>query len=181
MHRYSNLPEEEQNRLRELRQLRILDSPYESLFDVVSRAIMNVCKTPIAIISFVDEDRQWFKSKVGQDGVTLIPRELQFASETILSDETLEVYDATLDERFKDNPLVIGNPHLRFYAGAPITLPLGERIGSLCVIDTIPNQLNEYQKAALEGFAKVISQALLIRDVSSRMTVLNSKEKISQV
>ncbi len=172
MHHYSNLPIEEQNRLQALRKLRILDSPYESLFDTITRSISQICMTPIALISFVDEDRQWFKSIIGIDGVTQTPRELGFCAATILSDEILEVNDVTVDERFKDNPLVTGNPNVRFYAGAPITLPLGERIGSLCVIDTKPNQLNEYQKAALEGFAKVISQALLIRDVNSRMTVL---------
>ncbi len=174
MHHYSNLPEEEQKRLEALRKLKILDSPFESLFDTITRSISEVCNTPIALISFADEDRQWFKSIVGIDGVRQTPRELGLCAETILSDEILEICDATVDGRFLDNPLVIGSPYIRFYAGAPISLPLGERIGSLCVIDTKPNKLNEYQKAALAGFAKVISQALLIRDVNSRMTVLKS-------
>lgn len=172
MHRYSNLPDEEQKRLEALRKLKILDSTYEYLFDTITRSISEIFKTPIALISFVDEDRQWFKSIVGIDGLTQTPRELGFCAETILSDDILEICDAIVDQRFKDNPLVIGKPYIRFYAGAPITLPLGERVGSLCVIDTKPNLLNEYQKAALTGFAKVISQALLIRDVNSRLKQL---------
>ena len=172
MHRYSNLPDEEQKRLEALRKLKILDSTYEYLFDTITRSISEIFKTPIALISFVDEDRQWFKSIVGIDGLTQTPRELGFCAETILSDDILEISDAIVDQRFKDNPLVIGKPYIRFYAGAPITLPLGERVGSLCVIDTKPNLLNEYQKAALTGFAKVISQALLIRDVNSRLKLL---------
>ena len=172
MHRYSNLPDEEQKRLEALRKLKILDSTYEYLFDTITRSISEIFKTPIALISFVDEDRQWFKSIVGIDGLTQTPRELGFCAETILSDDILEICDAIVDQRFKDNPLVIGKPYIRFYAGAPITLPLGERVGSLCVIDTKPNLLNEYQKAALTGFAKVISQALLIRDVNSRLKLL---------
>lgn len=168
MHRFSNHPPEEIARLQALRKLKILDSPYETMFDHITRATGEICKTPIALISFVDEDRQWFKAKVGLDGVSETPRELAFCADTILTPEILEVPDTHLDERYQDNPLVIGYPHIRFYAGAPIALPLGERIGSLCVIDTKPNKLNEYQKAALEGLAKVISHALLIRDSNLR-------------
>lgn len=168
MYRFSNLPPEEVARLEALRKLKILDSPYETLFDCITRAAGEICKTPIALISFVDEDRQLFKSKVGIDGISETPRELAFCADTILSAEILEVEDASLDERYKDNPLVLNYPHIRFYAGAPISLPLGERIGSLCVIDTQPNQLNQYQRAALEGLAKVISHALLIRNMNAR-------------
>ena len=174
MHHHSNLPEEEQKRLEALRKLQILDSPFESLFTSIKGSIIEVCKTPIALISFVDEDRQWFKSLASVGEVTRTPGELEFCATTIFSDEILEVYDTTVDERFKDNPLVTGNPYIRFYAGAPITLPLGEKIGSLSVIDTRPNLLNEYQRAALTGFAKVISQALLIRDVNSRINLTSA-------
>ena len=173
MHRYSNLSSDEIARLQALRKLKILDSPYETLFDCITRAASEICKTPIALISFVDEDRQWFKAKVGIDGITETPRELAFCADTILSAEVLEVLDTLEDERYKDNPLVLGYPHIRFYAGAPISLPLGERIGSLCVIDTKPGELNQYQKAALEGLAKVISQALLIRDMNARANQAN--------
>lgn len=169
MQRFSNLPADEVARLQALRKLKILDSPYETLFDHITRATGEICKTPIALISFVDEDRQWFKAKVGIDGINETPRELAFCADTILTPDVLEIPDTHHDDRYKDNPLVTGYPHIRFYAGAPIALPLGERIGSLCVIDTKPNALNEYQKAALQGLAKVISHALLIRDTNSRV------------
>ncbi|MES2499512.1 MAG: GAF domain-containing protein [Pseudomonadota bacterium] len=174
MQNHSVLPAVEIKRLAALRRLKISDSPYESLFNTITRAISEICRTPIALISFIEEDRQWFKSNVGLNGITETPIEQAFCAHTILSEQVMEVKDATLDERFKNNPLVTGSPNIRFYAGAPITLPLGERIGSLCVIDTKANQLNECEKAALESFAKVISQTLLIRDVHSRKTLINS-------
>ena len=174
MHGYPDLPAVEVTRLETLRKLKISDSPYESLFNTITRAISEICNTPISLISFIEEDRQWFKSIVGLDGITQTPIEQSFCAHTILSEKTMEVEDATQDERFKNNPLVTGTPNIRFYAGAPITLPLGERIGSLCVIDTKANQLNDYKKAALEGFAKVISQTLLIRDVHSRSSSAHS-------
>ena len=173
MPNYFDLPALEITRLDILRRLKISDSPYESLFNTITRAISEICNTPIALISFIEEDRQWFKSIVGLDGITQTPIEQSFCAHTILSETTMEVQDATQDERFKNNPLVTGSPNIRFYAGAPITLPLGERIGSLCVIDTKPNQLNEDKKNALQGFAKVISQTLLIRDVHSRSLCAN--------
>lgn len=155
-------------RLAALRKLKILDSPYETLFDCIARAAAEICRTPFALITFVDEDRQWFKSCIGLEGVSETPRAQGFCSYTILSNDVLEVLDTTQDERFSSNAMVIGNPQIRYYAGAPITMPLGERIGSLCVLDTKPNALNEYQKDALEGLARVIAHALLIRDSSAR-------------
>lgn len=178
MHNYSNPPPEEIARLNALRKLKILDSPYESLFDTITSAASELCRTPIALISFVDEDCQWFKSKIGIDGVSETPRELAFCTHTILSKEILEVTDTHLDERFKNNPLVLGSPNIRFYAGASISLPLGERVGTLCVIDTLPNQLNEFQKVGLEGLARVISQALIIREYNLKAKHGKSSMKI---
>ena len=166
---YSNLPTDEVKRLEALRKLKILDSPYEFLFDTITRTISEICNMPIALISFVEQDCQWFKSKIGLDGIIETPLELAFCAHTMLSNETITVQDASLDDRFKDNPLVTGEPYIRFYAGAPIMLPLGERIGALCVMDTQANVLNDYKKTALEGFAKVISQSLLIRDIHARV------------
>ena len=164
----SDLPIIKPTKLDTLRRLKIHDSPYESLFNTITRAISEICDMPIAFISFIEEDRQWFKSKIGLDGISETPIEHAFCAYTILSTETMIVQDATRDARFKDNPLVTGETNIRFYAGAPITLPLGERIGSLSVIDTKVNELDGYKIAALEGFAKVISQSLLIRDIHSR-------------
>ncbi len=158
-----NLSEREKNRLIALRKLNVLDSPFETLFDGIAKAASEICKTPIALISLVDEHRQWFKANYGLTGVTDTPREFSFCQQTILSNELMEVKDATKDERFKDNPLVKASPQIRFYAGAPITLPLGENIGSLCVIDTKENMLDENQKVALVSLARIISQCLVMR------------------
>ena len=173
MPNYFDLPAIDITRNEALRKLKISDSSYESMFNTIARAMTEICNTPIALISFVDEDRQWFKSQVGLEGILDTPIEQSFCAHTVLTEYTTVVEDATQDERFKNNPLVTGNPKIRFYAGVPITLPLGEKIGSLCVIDTKPNQLDESKKSALEGFAKVISQALLIRDVHTRSNLIN--------
>jgi len=178
MHRYSNLPASELENLRKLQKLKIEDSPYETLFDSITVSIAEICHCHTALISFLEEDCKWFKSKVGMGNTTHIPLELAFCEQTVLSNHILEIPDATLDERFKHNPLVVGEPFIRFFAGAPISLPLGDPIGSLCVIDHKPNKLNDHQKIALNGFAKVISQALLIRDVHLRtaLGVRNGKQ-----
>ena len=168
MHLYTNQAPEEVIRLEVIRKLKILDSPYESLFNLITRSVSEVCKTPIALISFIEEDRHWFKPKIGLLGIPEIPIELTFCWHSMLTPGIFEVEDALLDARFSNNPLVTGQPNLRYFAGASITLPLGEAIGSLCVIDTEPNKLSDNQKAALEGFAKVISQALIIRDAHSK-------------
>ena len=168
MYHYSNHSVEEFSRLDVIRKLKVLDSPYESLFNTITRTISQVCDVPIALISFLEEDRHWFKSKVGPHGIAEIPTQLAFCWHTITSTGIFEVEDATKDARFIKNPLVTGNPHIRFFAGASIALPLGEKVGSLCVMDTKPNKLSDYKIAALQGFAKVISQALIIRDVHSR-------------
>lgn len=160
----STLFDIEFKRLTALRKLKILDSPYEALFDAITVAASEICSSPMALISFVDEDRQWFKSNIGLEGVTETPREIAFCAHTIMAEGTMEVHDASLDNRFKDNPLVTGDPNIRFYAGAPITLPLGEKIGTICVLDKKANVLHDSQKRALESLAKVIAQALIIRD-----------------
>lgn len=173
MYRFSNLPSHELDRLKALKELKIFDSQFETIFDSITGLISEICKTPIAIISFIDEDMQWFKSKVGVDGLQQIPRELEFGTETLQHDGVLEILDTTIDERFADNPLVIGEPYIRFYAGASISLPLGEKIGTLCVIDTKSNFLDKNQKIALEGLAKVISQILVVRNIQMRNKNLN--------
>ena len=174
MHRFSNLDPEEISRLEIIRKRKILDSPYESLFNTITRATSEIFNAPIALISFIEEDRHWFKPNVGLDGKEHLPLEMSFCSHTINSDGIFVVHDATVDERFKKNPLVIGEPYIKFFAGAPISLPMGEKIGSICVMDTNLNEFNEYKKAALEGFAKVISNALTIHDVHTRAVLGNA-------
>ncbi|MCB5184287.1 GAF domain-containing protein [Methylobacillus gramineus] len=160
----------EQDRVKALHQLLILDSPYETLFDSIVKAASDICEKPIALISLVDENRQWFKAKVGLPSeVTQTPREYAFCAKTILSNEILEVMDASQDDRFFDNPLVTGDPNIRFYAGFPITMPAGENIGTVCVIDSKPGGLNLYQRKALQGLSDITSKALTARLVSLKM------------
>ena len=171
MHRSSNLPPLELEALKATHKLKVFDSPYEALFKSITNTAKEVFKAPIALISFMDVDSKWFKPNMGLDGKHELPIELAFCWHTINSDGVFFVQDASQDDRFKDNPLVLGEPYIRFFAGAPITMPLGEKVGSLCVIDTTPNHLYDYKKATLEGLAKSISQALTIRDIHSRMVL----------
>lgn len=171
MHRFSNLSPEDFSHLEIIRKLKILNSPYETLFNTITRATSEVFNAPIALISFIEEDRYWFKPNIGLDEHEHLPIELAFCMHTINSEGIFVVNDASIDELFKNNPLVIGKPNIRFFVGAPISLPLGEKIGSLCVIDSKPNQLNDYKVAALEGFAKIISNALLIHDIHTKTAI----------
>ncbi|MBA3696423.1 MAG: GAF domain-containing protein [Methylotenera sp.] len=158
----------EQQRIKSLRKLQILDSPFEMVFHTITKVASEVCGTPISLISLIDEKRQWFKANVGLEGMLEMPREVAFCAYTIQADELMEVPDATQDERFWDNPLVTGNPDIRFYCGAPIKLPMGENIGSICVIDTKANYLNDAQRKTLEGLAQIISELLVAREVNIR-------------
>lgn len=164
----------EQHRLNALLKLKVLDSPFETIFDTVTRIASDVCGTPIALISLLDDKRQWFKANVGLECVTETPRDISFCTHTIENDDLLEIQDASQDERFWDNPLVTGNPNIRFYCGAPIKLPMGENIGSLCVIDTKPNYLNEHQRKTIEGLAKLVAQLLVLREINLKNCNLNT-------
>ncbi|HSH87623.1 MAG: GAF domain-containing protein [Methylophilus sp.] len=172
----------EPDRISALRKLLILDSPYEAVFDAIALLASQVCGMPIALISLVDSERQWFKAQVGLEGVRETSRELAFCSHTIRENSVMEIKDATKDSRFLDNPLVTGHPNIVFYAGAPIALPLGEKIGSVCVIDTKPNALNDMQKQVLTGLANITTKALLARRISlqelNKLTVHNMDEPI---
>lgn len=159
----SKLSETELKRLKALYKLKILDSPYETLFDNITKVASTICETSISLISLIDENRQWFKSAYGLEGVRETSRDQAFCAYTILTDDVMEIPNALADDRFKENPLVLGEPYIRFYAGAPITLPMGERIGTLCVIDTSPKQLTSTQLKALEGLAKVVSNCLMMQ------------------
>lgn len=160
------LPANELDRLKALRCYNVLDSPPEREFDDLTRLASRICDTPIALVSLVDEDRQWFKSRVGLEA-TETPRHMAFCSHTILGDHPLVVPDATLDARFRRNPLVTGDPNIRFYAGAPLRTPVTDfQLGTLCVIDTRPRELGSEQIEALESLARqVITQMELRRKV----------------
>ncbi len=154
---------EESRRLAALRELGVLDTSPEAAFDTITRTAAQLCGVPIALISLIDAQRQWFKSNLGLPGVTETPRDVAFCDHAIRDTALFEVPDATLDARFAANPLVTGNPDIRFYAGAPITLPGGERIGTVCVIDRTPHQLDEHQRAMLLSLATIVGAMLTQR------------------
>lgn len=143
----------EEDSIAALQQLQVLDTAPEVEFDALVEVASAVCGKPISLISLIDTDRQWFKANVGLPGVQQTPRDAAFCAHAVLGDRIFEVEDATRDERFADNPLVVGQPDIRFYAGAPLTLGSGERVGTLCVIDRAPGKLTDLQRLVLSRLA----------------------------
>ncbi len=156
-------PANEDARLRALRHLRILDTPPEDRFDQITALAARVFDVPIAYISMVDVNRQWFKSKHGID-LDETPRDISFCGHAILQNDPLVVPDLRLDNRFAHSPLVTGNPHARFYAGMPLALEAGVNVGTLCVLDTQPRTLDPHQIAFLRGFGGLVEQQLGLHD-----------------
>jgi PAS domain S-box-containing protein len=154
---------EEARRLAALHELGVLDSLPEPVFDAIAASAAQVCGVPIALISLIDGHRQWFKSNVGLSGLEEIPRNIAFCDHAIRDTTLLEVADARLDARFADNPLVTGHPDIRFYAGAPIVMAGGERVGTVCVADRRPRRLDDRQRATLESLARIVGAALTQR------------------
>ncbi len=150
------IPENEADRLASLDEYNILDTLPEKVFDDITSLAAQICGTPIALISFIDEKRQWFKSHHGLD-VSETPREIAYCAHAINDpDHLLEVEDATQDERFKNNPLLKGAPHVRYYAGAPMVNAKGHALGTLCVIDHQPRKLTAGQRRALDTLSKQV-------------------------
>lgn len=158
----SDHPINEVARISELRRYAILDTPAETAFDDLTKLAAYVCGTPISLVSLVDTGRIWFKSKVGL-AASEIPRIDGFCSSAILTDKLLIVPDAAADERLATHPLVTSDPKVRFYAGSPLITPRGHRVGTLCVIDTIPRDLNAEQTDALRSLARTVVTQLELR------------------
>jgi len=156
------IPPGEEARLDALREYRILDTEPEVQFDEITGLASFVCEVPISLISLVDTDRQWFKACVGLD-IPATSREVGFCPHAILQDDVFIVEDAALDERFHDNPLVTGPPHIRFYAGVPLITPDGQHIGTLCVIDRQPRRLTSDQIEALRRLSRQVIPLLEFR------------------
>jgi len=155
------LPENEQQRLNALRRYRILDTGAEEALDHLTRMAATLCEVPISLVSLVDEERQWFKSRVGLEAEET-SREVSFCAHAIAKDnqELFTVPDALKDERFHDNPLVTGEPRIRFYAGQPIFSKDGLPLGTLCLIDRVPKTLTAAQQEHLQGLARVVEHTL---------------------
>ncbi len=163
------LPYEENDRIIALKSYDILDSLPEPDYEAVTDLAAQICQTPIALISLLDDKRQWFKSNHGL-GLRETPREFAFCSHTIATPaEPLIVADSRADERFADNPFVKGDPHVVFYAGMPLVDADGFVLGSLCVIDQIPKQLTQDQLSALKALAKQVVNLLHLRKANKAL------------
>lgn len=151
------VPPNEEQRLKQLKEYEVMDSLPESHFDDISKLAAIICDVPITWISLIDENRQWFKSKIGFN-LSQTAREASFCQFAIMDEEIFEINNLAEDERFAGNPIVAGGPRVRFYAGAPLRTPGGFNVGTLCVIDTKPKELTKAQKEAL----RILSQQVVI-------------------
>jgi signal transduction histidine kinase len=156
------LPADEPARLAALLDARVLDTPAEEDFDDIALLASEICQTPMGMVSLVDRDRQWFKAKIGVD-IREAPRDLSFCAHTITGSDMLEVRDAREDVRFSDNPYVMAEDGLRFYAGAPVVLDGMHSVGTVCVVDHQPRTLTESQRRALRSLARHASVQLELR------------------
>ncbi|HSY19441.1 MAG TPA: PAS domain-containing protein [Candidatus Acidoferrales bacterium] len=177
-------PANETQRLETLRQYDVLDTPPEQAFDDLTLLASRICQTPIAMVSLVDDNRQWFKSKTGIDA-TETARDIAFSAHTILRPgEVMEVQDACADERFAGNPLVTTDPHIRFYAGAPLVANNGQPLGALCVMDRTPHALKPEQLAALQALSRLavaqLEQRRQARELTAEILKRNRAEELQR-
>lgn len=170
------LPANEAERLAALRSYKVLDTDFEKEYDDLCRLAAVICESPIALISFIDRDRQWFKASFGLD-VRETARDLAFCAHALEQVKVFEVPDATKDVRFADNPLVTGEPDIRFYAGQPLVTPEGLVLGTLCSIDRVPRKLKPHQRDALEILAsQVVTHLELRRTLAERDQLIKDKD-----
>ena len=169
------LPSNEAERLAALKAYHILDTETEQSYDDITALAAHICKVPIAMISLVDEVRQWFKSRLGVEQQQT-PREVAFCAHAILQNGPFIVRDATKDRRLADSALVTGEPHIRFYAGIPLINPEGLALGTLCVVDRQPRRLTAAQQKALQALSRQVMALLELRRVSTHLA--NALEQV---
>ncbi|EQC47160.1 ATP-binding protein [Bacteriovorax sp. Seq25_V] len=172
------IPSNDSERVKKLESYKILDTEAEAVFDEITNTAAAICETKISLISLVDESRQWFKSKYGLDAPET-PRDISYCGHAIMSDEIFVIEDAEFDERFCDNPLFLQEPHVRFYAGAPLITPDGFRIGTLCVIDSEAKSLKKHQKLALKSLSKQVINLLELR--KAQEVVINQSKHFEEI
>lgn len=160
------IPADEARRLAALRHLGVLDTPPEERFDRLTRLAAAIFDVPTALVSLVDQDRQWFKSALGAGALRETPRETSFCAHAVVNRETLVVRDTLSDARFADNPMVTGEPRVRFYAGEPLILPDGSCVGTVCLLDTRPRELDEARLQLLRDIGALVQRELLLTDAS---------------
>lgn len=169
------IPIDEQDRLATLHAYEILDTLPEAAFDDLSLLASHICQTPIALVSLIDKERQWFKSRVGVE-VSETSRDISFCGHAILTPEDVFVVPNALeDERFAANPLVLSNPAIRFYAGAPLVTPEGHTVGTLCVIDRVPREITGEQLTALQALSRQVTSQLILRRKLSESQRINDE------
>jgi GAF domain-containing protein len=154
------LPSNETERLAALERLSILDAPASPFLERICRIAQQIFNVPISAVTFLDAEQQWLKAIIGVDDLKTTPREHSFCQYTIMHDEVFVIPDAQADRTFADNPFVAGEPHLRFYAGAPLTIEPGIRLGSLCVIDTKPREFQPDHASILAGLGRLVVDEL---------------------
>lgn len=169
----SPIPENEEERLAALAEYQILDTSAEEIFDRITESASLLCGVPISLISLIDRERQFYKSNIGMQHANIGVRDTSFCGHAILQDTLFEINDATKDNRFVDNPFVLNDPHIRFYAGMPLINPRGFKLGTLCVIDREPKELTDTQRQILKNLSEIIIKLFeikkgILNDISQR-------------
>jgi len=168
------IPADEAERLLTLQRYNILDTPPELAFDDIAHIAAHICDAPISLVSMIDTDRQWFKSIYGIE-TSEMPRAIAFCAHTILQENVFVVPNAEVDVRFAENPLVTAAPNLRFYAGAPLKMPDGHKIGTLCVVDRVPRELSIAQHDTLQALARQVVAQLELRRTVAELKEANGR------
>ncbi|MBQ0732411.1 MAG: sensor domain-containing diguanylate cyclase [Oleispira antarctica] len=161
------IPDTEDERIAELRSLLLLDSSPEERFDRITRVAKQLFNVPIALVSLIDTERQWFKSNVGLDA-TETGRDISFCGHAILGEDVFIIENAAEDERFSDNPLVAEGPEIRFYAGAPLAMPSGNNLGTLCIISPEPRKFGPEQSILLHDLSKIVISELVSQQAATQ-------------